>query len=340
MFKMKWIAVALVLCLSVLMLVGCSKSTSTDNQTAAGSATVSTTGTAAAAKQAYPTKAVECIMAASAGGGTDLQIRAVAPFFSKKFGKELIPVAVPGGSGTIGMTQLADSSPDGYTIGVPYTGGVSIMPGYGQTTYTSDSFRYICQYSNSPIVLAVNAKGSIKNVDDLIAAGKNDTIFYSCAANGAIDLAIQAFAEKAGIEMLNVPVEGATPAITNVLGNQVQVAGVHPTNIYQYIESGDLIPILIFEAERYPTLPDTPTAKEIGVDMVVSIWNGLAVPADTPDDVYDTLVDGFAEIFANPEVAEAFDVIGSTVDYLSPDELLDKIASESAMFAELIASKT
>lgn len=287
----------------------------------------------------YPTQPVTCIMAAAAGGGTDLQVRAIAPFFSKYFGQELIPTAMPGGSGTIGMTYLADSTADGYTIGVPYTGGVCIMPGYGQTTYTSESFRYICQYSNSPIVLVVNAKGNIQSVEDLVAYGKNDVIFYSCAANGAIDLAIQAFAKKQGIEMINVPTEGATPAITNVLGNQVMAAGVHPTNIYAYIESGDLKPLVIFENERYATLPEVPTAKELGVDMVVSVWNGLAVPAGTPDEVYNVLVEGFAKIFADAECIAAINAMGSTVDYLPPEKLTDKIAQESAMFADLIASK-
>lgn len=287
----------------------------------------------------YPSKAVECIMAASAGGGTDLQIRAIAPFFSEMFGQELVPIAAPGGSGTIGMTRLAGSAPDGYTIGVPYTGGVCIMPSYGQTSYDANSFRYICQYSNSPIVLVVNAKGNIKTVGDFIEYGKNDTILYSCAANGAIDLAIQAFAKNVGIEMINVPVEGATPAITNVLGNHVICAGVHPTNIYQYIESGDLIPILIFEAERYPSLPDTPTAAELGVDMIVSVWNGLAVPAGTPDEIYNKLVDGFAEIFSNPDCIAAIEKIGSTVDYLSPVELEEKIQKESSMFLELLSGK-
>lgn len=295
--------------------------------------------TTLALAEGYPTKAVTCIMAASAGGGTDLQVRAIAPFFSKQFGQELIPTAMPGGSGTIGMTFLADSEADGYTIGVPYTGGVSIMPSYGQTTYTAESFRYICQYSNSPIVLAVNAKGDIKTPQDLIDYGKSNTILYSCAANGAIDLAIQAFAQKLGITMTNVPTEGATPAITNVLGNQVMVAGVHPTNIYAYIESGDLLPLVIFEAERYEKLPDTMTAKELGVDMVVSVWNGLAVPANTPDDVYNTLVDGFAKIFADPDCIAAINTLGSTVDYLTPDELQAKIQQESAMFSELLAGK-
>ena len=295
--------------------------------------------TTLALAEGYPTKAVTCIMAASAGGGTDLQVRAIAPFFSKQFGQELIPTAMPGGSGTIGMTFLADSEADGYTIGVPYTGGVSIMPSYGQTTYTAESFRYVCQYSNSPIVLAVNAKGDIKTPQDLIDYGKSNTILYSCAANGAIDLAIQAFGQKLGITMINVPTEGATPAITNVLGNQVMVAGVHPTNLYAYIESGDLLPLVIFEAERYEKLPDTMTAKELGVDMVVSVWNGLAVPANTPDDVYNTLVDGFAKIFADPDCIAAINTLGSTVDYLTPDELQAKIQQESAMFSELLAGK-
>lgn len=304
----------------------------------AGGTTESTAVQATLGSQ-YPQKSVECVMAASAGGGTDLQIRTIAPFFSKEFGQELVPLATPGGSGTIGMTKLADSPSDGYTIGVPYTGGVCIMPSYGQTSYDQSSFRYICQYSNSPIVLVVNAKSGIKNINDLIEAGKKDTVFYSCAANGAIDLAIQAFAEKAGIDMVNVPVEGATPAITNVLGNQVQAAGVHPTNIYQYIESEDLLPILIFEGERYSTLPDTPTAKELGVDMVVSVWNGLAVPKNTPDDVYNRLVEGFRKIFSDPECISAINKLGSTVDYLAPQEIEAKIEKESKMFTELLSNK-
>lgn len=299
----------------------------------------SETGMAVEGTSSYPSKAVECVMCSSAGGGTDLQIRAIAPFFDKYFGQQLIPVAAPGGSGTIGMTKIADSKPDGYTIGVPYTGGVCIMPAYGQTTYNADSFRYVCQYSNSPIVLVVNAKGDIKNIEDLIEKGKKETVFYSCAANGAIDLAVQAFAKQVGIDMMNVPVEGATPGITNVLGNQVQVAAVHPTNIYQYIESGDLLPVLIFEAERYSTLPDVPTAKEMGVDMVTSVWNGIAVPKDTPDEIYNALVEGFASICADPELVAAFDKIGSTVDYLAPAEIEAKIEKETAMFADLIANK-
>ena len=287
----------------------------------------------------YPSEAVTCIMGASAGGGTDLQIRAIAPFFSEYFGQELVPTPMPGGSGTIAMTFIADSKADGYTIGVPYTGGVSIMPSYGQTTYDAESFRYICQYSNSPIVLAVNANGSIKSVEDLIAFGKENDILYSCAANGAIDLTVQAYAKELGISMTNVPTEGAAPAITNVLGDQVDVAAVHPSNIYAYIESGDLLPIIIFESERYSALPDVPTAKEMGVDIVASVWNGIAVPAETPDEIYNKLVDGFAEILANPECIAAFEELNFTVDYLSPEQLSEKITAESAMFTELINSQ-
>ncbi len=320
----------------MLSTVGCAKASSSVSSSSTGSSPAASTEEKKGSD--YPSKSIECIMAASAGGGTDLQIRAIAPFFSKKFGNELIPTAMPGGSGTIGMTYLADAAADGYTIGVPYTGGVCIMPGYGQTTYDANSFRYVCQYSNSPIVLAVNAKGDIKTAEDLIEYGKTNPILYSCAANGAIDLAIQAFAQKTGMTMTNVPTEGATPAITNVLGNQVMVAGVHPTNIYAYIESGDLLPLVIFEENRYDKLPDAKTAKELGVDIVVSVWNGLAVPAKTPDEEYNTLVEGFAEIFADKECISAIEALGSTVDYLAPAELETKIEKESAMFAELIAN--
>lgn len=335
----KKISVLFLVALMLFAMAGCSGGTA--SSTAKSTAAKSTAGTSQSQTKTtakYPTKSVQCIMAAAAGGGTDLQIRAISPFFSKQFGQELVPTAMPGGSGTIGMTNLANSAPDGYTIGVPYTGGVSIMPGYGQTSYKASSFRYICQYSNSPIVMAVNAKGNIKTAEDLIAYGKTHTILYSCAANGAIDLAIQAFAYKLGITMTNVPVEGATPAITNVLGNQVMVAGVHPTNIYSYIESGDLLPLVIFNEQRYEKLPDAKTAKELGVDVTVSVWNGLAVPANTPDDVYNTLVDGFAKIFADKECISAIEAIGSTVDYLPPAELQSKIEKEAAMFADLIAN--
>lgn len=287
----------------------------------------------------YPTKPVQVVVAASAGGGTDLQIRAIAPFFSKYFGQEMVPMAVPGGSGTIGMTQLANAAPDGYTIGVPYTGGVSIMPSYGDTAYTSESFQYICEYSNSPIVLVVNGKGDVKTLEDLIAKGKAGNVLYSCAPNGAMDLAIQAFAMKAGITMTNVPAEGAAPSITNVLGNQVQAAGLAPMNLKGYIESGDLLPLVIFEAERLKSLPDVPTAKEKGVDMVASVWNGFAVPKDTPDEIVEILRKGFAEILADPECIKAIEALNATMDYFPHDKLEETIENEKAMYGELIKAQ-
>lgn len=327
--NVKMFFIIALLLLFAFSLMGCSKSGSQkDNAQTKGETQ----------KVAYPTKPVQIIIPTSAGGGTDLQVRAIAPFFKKYLGQDLINVCRPGGAGTIGTSEFLKAKPDGYTIGVAYIGPTSIQPLYGQTPYKVEDFNFICEFTKNPIVIAVKTN-RYKTVEEFIEYGKTHELKYACMPGGAIDLAIQYFAEKTGIKLTNVPVEGSAPAVTGVLGGQYDAAAVHPQNIISYIKSGELKPIVIFEDKRLATLPDTPTAKEKGIDFSVAVWNGIAAPKDLPTDIRNKLVDGFKQICNDPEFIKAMETQGAVATYSTPEELTQKVKNEAVMFGEIIKKK-
>lgn len=269
----------------------------------------------------YPKRSVNLIVPFSAGGGCDLVARNFANTLEKYLGKPIVVSNRDGGGGTIGASYVAKARPDGYTMLLTVIGPVLIQPLYGSTDYTRADLRPLANLVRIPTMIVLNKNLGIKNFDEFMARvnDKNSkplTISVA-SAKGLPHLAVAAFISKAnGANIKIMPYKGANPAVAAVLGGHVDGCCVHPSEALPHTGSGDFIPIAVFSSERIPEYPNTPTFKELGYDVCISVWRGLALPAKTPDSVVNILEAAIAKTVKDPAYIEGLKKIGENYDYL------------------------
>ncbi|MCZ2820538.1 tripartite tricarboxylate transporter substrate binding protein [Modestobacter sp. VKM Ac-2977] len=232
------------------------------------------------------------------GGSTDLIARAAADGLSDELG---VPVTVenrPGANGALAAQQLAGEDPDGHTLMV-YNGSLAyITPlavGEGEAPDIAD-FDIVTGLSLDDYVLVTAPGSGFSSVEDLAAAGRPITFGTTGVGTGS-QLSQELLFAQADIDATAVPFDGGSPTLTAVLGGQVDVGSVQLGEAIEQIESGGLTPIVTFAEERPSYLPDTPTAVEAGYDVPVQQSRAVFAPQGVPDDVMQTLRDGFEAAF-------------------------------------------
>ncbi|MCZ2811555.1 MULTISPECIES: Bug family tripartite tricarboxylate transporter substrate binding protein [unclassified Modestobacter] len=232
------------------------------------------------------------------GGSTDLIARAAADGLSDELG---VPVTVenrPGANGALAAQQLAGEDPDGHTLMV-YNGSLAyITPlavGEGEAPDIAD-FDIVTGLSLDDYVLVTAPGSGFSTVEDLAAAGRPITFGTTGVGTGS-QLSQELLFAQADIDATAVPFDGGSPTLTAVLGGQVDVGSVQLGEAIEQIESGGLTPIVTFAEERPSYLPDTPTAVEAGYDVPVQQSRAVFAPQGVPDDVMQTLRDGFEAAF-------------------------------------------
>lgn len=272
----------------------------------------------------YPTKPIQLIVSWSTGGSSDLTCRKMAEVSEKQLGKPLVVVNKTGGAGTVGTAEVVSAKPDGYTLVYAKIGPVSIQPLRGATNYTMEDLEPIAGTSASPILLIVRKDSQWKSVNDIVEYSKKTPSgfrFGMASQGGAPHLAMELFAKKAGIKLSAVAFNGSSESIAALLGNHIDGVLVDPPGeAMEYIKSGDVRAIASFEPERLTMLPDVPTFKEVGYDVVVRVWSGIAAPKGLPGPVKEKLVSGFEKIVNDPKVLDFLKGITDVPMYLKPDD--------------------
>jgi tripartite-type tricarboxylate transporter receptor subunit TctC len=238
---------------------------------------------------AFPERPVKIIVPFAPGGGTDLIARTMGIAMTQHLGQPVIIDNKPGAGTIIGTDVLAKSAPDGYTLvmaTLAHAVNPSIQP---KLPYDSDkAFAPVMLVGRSPNVLVVRADSPFKSVKDIIAAAKARPGKLSFASQGSgtsAHLAGELFKNLTHTEITHIPYRGAGPALTDVLGGQVDMMFATASAVGAFIESGKLRALAVTTAERSPsaTLAKVPTIAESGVpDYVADSWYGLFVPAGTP----------------------------------------------------------
>lgn len=276
-------------------------------------------GTAFAAQ--YPNRTVTIVACHAAGGITDLTARTYARYFEKYTGASTAVVNRTGGAATIGTASIVRAKPDGYTIGMAVIGPVSMQPLYGSTTYTKDDLEPLGHLVYAPCVIAVNKNTGIKTWADFIEAAKKNPgqIKTSVAAAYAVShLASEQLAMDAGVKIKVMPYQGSNPAVTACAGGHTEAVTAHPVEILELVKSGDLVPLIVCADERLPSMPDVPTAKELGYDLSIGAWYGICGPKNMPADVLATLVDVTRKIAEDPGFKADIDKLKLDYDYREP----------------------
>ena len=272
---------------------------------------------AAAPAQAWPAKPIRVIVPFPPGGGTDLLTRQVAEKISAATKWTLIIDNKPGAGGNIGLDALAKSPADGYTLGMGQTANLAINPSlYSKMLFdAAKDFAPIGLVSAQPMVLVVAADSSYRSLADVVAAAKakQDAVTMASAGSGTVGhLAGELFARKVGVKFLHVPYKGASPAVTDLLGRQVDIMFANTQSVMTLVKSGKLRALAVSSAQRVKALPEIPTIAESGYkDFEAVTWSGLVAPAGTPADIVARL---------NAELAQ---VLGRA-------DFLDKLAAEGS----------
>lgn len=259
---------------------------------------------AAPALAEYPEKPVKMIVAFGAGGSTDTMARIFANYMGEELGQRFVVENREGAGGEIGWVTLANSAPDGYTIGLINSPVIEVYPITRPESvgYSLDQFRPLINVVTDPGVLAVAVDSPYETLEQFVAAAKENPggITVSHEGVGGDDhLAALTFAGSAGIELNFVSFNGNAEATAALLGGHIDAFEGNMSEVASQVSDGAVRALAVWSAERMPQIPDVPTGAEQGFDVVSAASRGIAVPAGVPDDVYATLLAAAEKVVAN-----------------------------------------
>ena len=265
----------------------------------------------------WPKEPIKIICPYTAGGGSDLMSRIVADQLSQMLGVAVYVEDLPGGSGAVGMSSLATSEPDGYTIGMAALGACTITPIMSETGYDNTSFAPISQVTMVPNCFVISSELGISTWEELLEyAETNGPIQYGCSGASApqyINMVnLTGSIGKQDLFTL-IPFEGGAASVTALLGNQIDASVNIISEPYPYVEDGTFTALWVTEATDY--MPDVPTTEELGMDGGFGLWYGFAAPAGTDERILDKLDACISEIMEMDTVKEQFDNIGQPAVY-------------------------
>lgn len=267
--------------------------------------------------QEFPSRPVKVIIPFPPGGPTDVLGRIVAQKLSERLGQSFVIDNKPGASGMIGADMVAKSQADGYTLLVNASLHVINPSLYDKTRYDAIAdFTPLSNLADVPLVLVVNAQTPVQTVKELIAWVKSSKTPVNFASSGnatAPHLAGEAFKVATGIEnMQHVPYKGSAPALTDLLGGQVQMMFDSLPSSQPFIKSGALKAIAVTTQKRSSALPSVPTIAESGIPgFNFSTWYGMWAPKSMPQPIVQKLSNEIAQITRLPEVRERFLALGA-----------------------------
>ena len=260
----------------------------------------------ASALAAYPDKPVTVICPWTAGGGTDVLLRALSKEAEKYLGQTINVVNQTGGAGAIGHNAIRAARPDGYTIGM-ITFELNSLPPQGLVPFTWKDFDPLMRINTDPAALTVRKDAPYNTVRGFVdyAKAHPDEITIGNSAPGSVwNIAAGLVAEKTGIKVKHVPFDGAQPAVTALVGGHIKAVAVSVAEVRGQVQAGNLKILGVMSSERDKIFPDVPTFKEQGVDVEFYTWRGMALPKGVPANIKAKISDAYKKAFDSKEFQE------------------------------------
>lgn len=297
---------------------------------------------AAHAQTAYPAKPIRLIVPFPPGGGTDMLARAVAQKLTEQHKWNVVVDNRPGAGGNLGVDAAAKSAPDGYTLVMGQTSNLAINPSlYAKLPYDPlKDLVPVALVSSAPIVMAAPANTPFKTFADVVAAakGKPDALTLGYSGNGTVAHLAGELAEKAaGIKLRHVPYKGASQAMTDLVGGQIDLYMSAVPTLLGQVRNGKLKAIAITSLKRSAQLPDTPTLAESGYkNFEAASWYGILAPAGTPAPIVQTLNQAINQALAQPDVVEKLRSEGGEVLGGTPEKFSALLKAEVPRWARIV----
>ena len=295
----------------------------------------------ALAQQTYPNKPVRVIAASSPGSAVDIVARIIAPKLSERLGQQVVIDNRAGAGGNLGAEIAAKAAPDGYNLfmGTP---AQTINPGlYRALNYDLvRDFAPVSLVTTGHYSIVVHPSLPVKSVRELIALAraKPGQLLYASAGNGnATHLAAALFSSLTHVDMVHVPYKGSGPALTDLIGGQVQLMFSNLTASLPYVKSGRLRALAVTGEKRSPAAPELPTVMEAGVPgYVVISWFGVMTPTGTPREIIMRLNSDIAQVMRSPDIRERLATDGAEPTFSTPEKFGDFIKIEITKWTKVI----
>jgi tripartite-type tricarboxylate transporter receptor subunit TctC len=295
----------------------------------------------AAAVHAQPSKPIRVVIAFPPGAAHDTLGRILASEFAKGYAPGSIPENKPGGGTVIATDFVAKSAPDGTTIlmvGFPFPLINSMFPN-SKLDVTRD-FLPVVNVMSAPNALLVRADSPYKTLGELLAAAKKDPgkVTYASVGNGSSPhMGMELLKRTAGVDILNVPYKGSAPALTAMLGGEIDTMFDNLPNAVPHVKGGRMRALAVTSEKRSRLMPEAPTMAEAGVPgYVMDIWFGVAVPAGTPPQVVASLNKEINRIIAQPEVKARLEGMGLDIIGGSAESFGKTIAADVAKWSQVV----
>ncbi|MDH1520897.1 Bug family tripartite tricarboxylate transporter substrate binding protein [Achromobacter mucicolens] len=296
----------------------------------------------AAMAQTYPAKPITLVVPHSAGGTSDILARTVATEAAKTLGQTIVIDNKGGANGTIAAKQVASSAPDGYTLLLATASTHGINPSlYSRISYDAvKDFTPVTLLATVPNVLVVGPNVKAGNVQELIAFIRSQgdkTNMGSAGAGTPGHLAGEMFKSETKLQFTHVPYKGGSPAITDLIGGQIDFMFTTIPGVLPHVKAGSLRALAVTSPERSSAMPDVPTMAESGLPGFQAVsWHGIVAPAGTPDAVVAQLNQALTGALAAPEVKQRLMEEGARASGVNTAEFGKFIQTEMAAWAKAV----
>ena len=287
----------------------------------------------------FPTKPVLAVVPFSPGGGNDIVIRLVAKYMTPALGQSLVVENKPGAGGQIGWTALAKARPDGYTIGATIQPSMVLVKVLRQNVpFDLNDFKYICNFQIDPLVWVVNKDSKFKKASDVVEYAKKNPGKLNVAGDGPqSNVQLQHLVNSKALKMESnfVSYSGSGPALTALMGNQVDLALTTLSSAVSHIEAGRIVPLVMFYDDKIDGV-DIKSSKEVfkmDIPSAGTAMRGVAAPKNTKPEDIAVLEKAFEEVTKNPEFREQAKSLGLIIKFIGSKES-GKLVEESKKIVE------
>ncbi len=293
--------------------------------------------------QTYPTKPIRLIVPFAPGGGTDIIARLIGIDLTESMGQAVVIDNRGGSGGTVGINLVAKADGDGYTMGLCSLGFAYAPALYAKLPYDSEKdFAPITVVATQPFVFTVHPSLAAANMKELIALAKakpGQIHFGSGGAGGAAHLGTELLKHITGIDLTHVPYKGTGPALTAMIGGEIQMQMIGVSSVVPHLKSGRLRVLAVGGAKRSPALPDAPTVIESGIPgYVFDVWYGMLAPAKTPRVIVTRLNTEINRSLKNPTLVQRFAAAGLDAAGGTPEAFEKLIKSEIPKWRKVVAA--
>lgn len=272
----------------------------------------------AASAQEFPTKPVELVLPFGPGGSHDLTARAVASVAQPHLGQPLLVVLRPGGGGAVGSQAVIRAKPDGYTLLFGGSGPNTTFALVQKAPIGPDQFTSVARINYSAPILGARVDAPFKSFKELVDYAKKNpgkVNFANSGPWGAADLPMRMIGKAAAFEYNNIPHDGGGPAMLAVLGGHADITFGFTAQFMPQIAAGKIRPLVITDVKRHPDLPNVPTVKEEGYDVVFTMWRSVLAPKATPPAIVDKLEGAFRKLSEDKSFVALIKSLGDQVNF-------------------------